>query len=281
VPALDARLAFAVRSGDRGFTVDADLALDAGVLVLFGPSGAGKTLTLQALAGLIPGVRGHLRVGGEVLLDSTRRASVPAHARRIGYVPQQHALFPFLDVTGNVAFGLPRAERRRGSERVSALLDELDLGALASAQPGSLSGGERQRVALGRALAVEPRLLLLDEPFAAIDAEGRAGLQRLLRAVIDRRRVPAVVVTHSAAEALALGDRLVRVERGRTVAAGDPRALLPGGQGVTIAGMRRGPGEALGAGRVRVHLDEAMIEGPEERLRGSAGGDEALRLDLP
>jgi molybdate transport system ATP-binding protein len=225
-PALEARLSFAVGGDDRAFTVEAELALDAGVLVLYGPSGAGKTLTLQALAGLVAGVRGHLRVGGELLLDSTRRVSVPAHARRMGYVPQQHALFPFLDVTGNVAFGLPRAERRGGSARVIALLDELGLRDLASARPGSLSGGERQRVALGRALAVEPRLLLLDEPFASIDHEGRDALHTLLRAVIVRRGVPAVLVTHDVAEALALGDRLVRFERGKTIAAGDPRELL-------------------------------------------------------
>src|SRR5262249_8351464 len=157
--------------------------------VLFGPSGVGKTLALQALAGLLPGVRGHVRVAGEVLLDTSRRVDVPAHARRIGYVPQQHALVPFLDVAGNVAFGLPPPERR--GPRVTALLDELGLRALASARPGSLSGGERQRVALGRALAVEPRLLLLDEPFASIDEEGRAVLYKLVRTVIDRRRMPA------------------------------------------------------------------------------------------
>ena len=277
-PALDARLSIAVGAGDRAFTVEAELALDAGVLVLFGPSGVGKTLTLQALAGLLPGVRGHLRVGGEVLLDSARGVDVPAHARRIGYVPQQHALFPFLDVAGNVAFGLPRAERRGQSPRVRALLDELGLASLASARPGALSGGERQRVALGRALAVEPRLLLLDEPFASIDEEGRAALRKLVRAAIDRRRMPAVLVTHHAGEAVALGDRLVRFERGRTAAAGEPRAVLGRRDGVTIAGVRRGAVEALGDGRARANLDEAAIEGPEELLRGDEGAP--LRLDL-
>jgi molybdate transport system ATP-binding protein len=279
VTALEARLAVTVGDGDRAFVLSAELALDAGVLVLFGPSGVGKTLTLQALAGLLPGVRGHLRVAGEVLLDTERGVDVRAEARRIGYVPQQHALFPFLDVAGNVAFGLPRAERRRPGPRVAALLDELGLSALASARPASLSGGERQRVALGRALAVKPRLLLLDEPFASIDEEGRASLQKLVRAVIDRRRMPAVLVTHHAGEAIALGDRLVRFERGRTAAAGDPRALLGRSQGLTITGTRRGPPEALGEGRALVHLEEAAIEGPEARIGGQEGG--VLRIDLP
>jgi molybdate transport system ATP-binding protein len=279
VTALSARLEVTVGSGDRSFALSAELALESGVLVLFGPSGVGKTLTLQALAGLLPGVRGHLQVGGEVLLESARRIDVRAEDRRIGYVPQQHALFPFLDVAGNVAFGLPRAERRGKSPRVGALLEELGLTALASARPDALSGGERQRVALGRALAVEPRLLLLDEPFASIDEEGRAVLHKLVRAVIDRRRTPAVLVTHHPGEAIALGDRLARFERGRTVASGDPRAILAPRDGLTLTGIRRGAPEALGEGRALVRLEEAAIEGPAERIGGSEDG--ALRLDLP
>jgi molybdate transport system ATP-binding protein len=213
-PALDAKLRVTV--GDRGrfFSLNAELSLDAGVLVLFGPSGAGKTLTLKALAGLLPGVRGHVRLGDDTLLDTARGIDVPVHARRIGYVPQQHALFPFLDVTGNVAFGLPRAERR--APQVRDLIEELGLASIASARPETLSGGERQRVALGRALAVAPRLLLLDEPFASIDEEGREGLHELVRDVVGRRHVPTVLVTHNAGEARALGDRMVRFERGRT-----------------------------------------------------------------
>ena len=276
--ALEARFAVTVGGGDRAFSLDVELGLDAGVLVLFGPSGAGKTLTLHALAGLLPGVRGHLHVAGEVLLDSARGVDVPAERRRLGYVPQQHALFPFLDVAGNVAFGLPRRERRPA--RVAALLDELGLGDLAAAQPGSLSGGERQRVALARALAVEPRILLLDEPFASIDEDGRASLQKLVRAAIDRRRMPAVLVTHHPGEAMALGDRLVRFERGKTVAAGDPRAILArGARGITLAGTCRGPAQALGDGRARAHLDEAVIEGPEDRIQGQDGAP--IRIDLP
>ena len=265
-PALDARLTIAVGAGARAFRVEAELALDAGVLVLFGPSGVGKTLTLQALAGLIDGVVGHLRVGGETLLDAARGIVVPAHARRIGYVPQQHALFPFLDVAGNVAFGLPRAARK--GPAVAALLDELGLTALASARPASLSGGERQRVALARALAVEPRLLLLDEPFASIDQEGRAALRRVVREVIDRRGIPAVLVTHAAEEAIALGDRLVRFARGQTALTGDPRALLGGDARVVVTGVITGPVEPMGEGRARATLRDALVEAPEEALRG-------------
>jgi ABC-type sulfate/molybdate transport systems ATPase subunit len=222
--ALDASVDVIVGDAARSFSLHVELSLPAGVLVLFGPSGVGKTVTLKALAGLLPRVRGHVRVGGEALLDAAEGVDLPAHRRHVGYVPQQHALFPFLDVAGNVGFGLPRGERR--GPKMVALLEELGLTSLASAEPDSLSGGERQRVALGRALAVAPRLLLLDEPFASIDEDGRAGLQGLLREVIDRRGIPTVLVTHSREDALALGDRLVRFERGRSVEAGDPAVLL-------------------------------------------------------
>jgi len=274
--ALSASITITVGGGDRAFRVDAELALDAGVLVLFGPSGVGKTLTLQALAGLCDAVVGRIRVGGETVLDSKRGVSVPAHARRVGFVPQQHALFPFLDVAGNVAFGLPRADRR--GARVTALLDELGLARLASARPASLSGGERQRVALARALAVEPRLLLLDEPFASIDQEGRAALRRTVREVIDRRRVPAVLVTHDPEEAVALGDRLVRFVRGRTTEAGAPRALLDRNHRVVIAGVIDGAIEGAGEGRARARLREAVIEGPVEVV---GGDDLAIEIEGP
>jgi len=206
--------------------VEVELSLSEGVLVLFGPSGSGKSLTIAALAGLLKPAEGYLRVGGEALFDSELGIFVPPHHRRIGYVPQHNALFPFARVWENVAFGLPRRERRRDNPKVVSLLSELGLDALSDARPWSLSGGERQRVAIGRALCVEPRLLLLDEPLSSLDWEGRASLQRLLREVIERHGIPAVLVTHDPEEALAMGDWLVRFERGKTVASGYPRKLL-------------------------------------------------------
>ncbi len=223
-PALDARLSLAVGEGPLAFRVEAELALDHGVLVLFGPSGVGKTLTLLALAGLLDVTAGHIRLGAETLLDAEARTCVPAHLRRVGYVPQSQALFPFLDVAGNVAFGLPRRPEREA--KAASWMGELGIAHLAKARPGSLSGGERQRVALARALAVEPRLLLLDEPFASVDDEGRQGLYEIVRDVIGRHGAPAVLVTHDAEEALAMGDHMVRFARGKTVGAGSPREML-------------------------------------------------------
>jgi molybdate transport system ATP-binding protein len=220
---VDAKLSFDVGRGSRAFHLDVEL-VGQGVVVLFGPSGVGKTLTLRAIAGLLPVKSGHIRVDGESLLDTSRSISVPVHERRVGYVPQHQSLFPFLDVAANVGFGLGRNPGAR--DVVASLLGELGIAHLAGAAPASLSGGERQRVALARCLAVKPRLLLLDEPFVAIDEEGRVALQKLVREVVVRRSVPAILVTHDSSEARSIGDCLVRFERGRTVQRGSPKELL-------------------------------------------------------
>jgi molybdate transport system ATP-binding protein len=247
------------------------------VLILFGPSGAGKSLTLQALAGLVRPHAGWLHLADDVLYDSSRGVNVPAHRRGVGYVPQHHALFPFRDALDNVLFGLPRRERRRDNPRVRALMEELGIAHLQASHPARLSGGERQRVALARALAVQPRLLLLDEPFASIDHDGRTALQTLLRQVLERHGIPAVFVTHSAEEALALGDTLVRFERGRTIEAGLPADLLHRSHRVSLTG-RIGAPEPLADGRTQVALDAATVAGPGDLLRPDADG--LLRLDL-
>jgi molybdate transport system ATP-binding protein len=225
-PALDADLTLSVGAAERAFAVTARLRLERGLLVLFGPSGAGKSLTLQALAGLVQPRAGFVRAGARALFDAAARLDVPAHERRFGYVPQHHSLFPFLDVEGNVAFGLPRRERARGGAAVAEVLAELGLTHLARSRPDALSGGERQRVALARALVVRPSLLLLDEPFASIDHDGRAALRSALRAALERHGISAVLVTHDAEEALELGTALTRFERGRTVETGTPADLL-------------------------------------------------------
>jgi len=262
-PALDAQLSFAVGDVAPRFHVDARLALDAGVLVLFGPSGAGKTLTLKALAGLVEVDSGHVRTSGETLMDTARGLRVPVHRRRIGYVPQHQTLFPFLDVAGNVAFGLPRSLRR--GPRVTGWLEELGIAHLASKRPELLSGGERQRVALARALAVEPRLLLLDEPFASIDEAGRRLLGALVREIVRRHDLPTLLVTHDAAEAEALGDRLVRFERGRTMETGAPSDVLgPARRTVrgTVVSVERVDG-----GTARARLVDAEVVGPAEQVK--------------
>jgi molybdate transport system ATP-binding protein len=209
----------------EGFHLETRLDLDSGVLVLFGPSGSGKTLTLHAIAGLVRPATGLIKVAGETVFEAGR-VDIPVHLRRIGWVPQHQALFPFLSVAENVAFGLPRHRRRPDEPDVVALMEELGLTSLARARPSSLSGGERQRAALARALVVRPRLLLLDEPFAALDWDARQSLRTTLRATLARHTTPAIFVTHDPEEAVVMGDRLVRYERGGSVESGDPATLL-------------------------------------------------------
>jgi ABC-type sulfate/molybdate transport systems ATPase subunit len=235
--------------------------------VLFGPSGAGKTLTLRVIAGL------HApRPGAKIVAGDVDLTDVPAHRRGIGYVPQHHALFPFCDVLANVTFGLPRARRRADDPGIRALLADLGIERLARARPDSLSGGERQRVALARALAPRPRLLLLDEPFASLDRDARAELRAVLRSTLERHAMPAVFVTHDREEALALGDRVARYERGRTVQVGAPRELL-GGRTLTITGKAQ-----EGAGRVEVA--DAVVEGPDDVVRVGADGGVRIRVEI-
>jgi molybdate transport system ATP-binding protein len=226
--ALDVDISVAAGRGASAFRVEARFVLPSGVCVFFGPSGAGKTLTLRAIAGLLRPVRGRVRAGGEALFDANNAVDVRAERRRMAYVPQDQALFPHLDVLGNVVFALSRSERRRPGPEVFALLEELGLSALAHAPVASLSGGERQRVALARALAFSPRLLLLDEPLSALDRPARLELGRYLREALDRRRLSAVLVTHDADEALALGDVFVRFERGRSAEEIAPDRMIVG-----------------------------------------------------
>ncbi len=220
------RLEVALALQVPGFQLDVAWSAGGGVAVLFGPSGAGKTLTLQCLAGLIQPTAGRIVVDGRVFFDSAAGVSLPAQARRVGYVFQGYALFPHLTVADNVGFGLrgrPRAERAR---RVASVVEQLGLGGLERRYPRELSGGQRQRVALGRALAIEPALLLLDEPLSALDAPLRRALRDELRALLGEVGTAAVVVTHDFTEAYRLGDRIVVYDAGRVVQSAPRSELL-------------------------------------------------------
>ena len=196
------------------------------VLVLFGPSGAGKSTTLRAVAGLLRPVKGHVEMGGKVVYDSEGGVWVSTHQRRIGYLTQQYHLFPHLKVSANIAFGLPDRGSPTGRDRVSELTNLFQLEGLAERYPWELSGGQQQRVALARALASEPAMLLLDEPFASLDAELRRVLRRELKAMLAQSPVPVMLVTHDREEALALGDSVQVINEGRTLVTGDPLEVL-------------------------------------------------------
>ena len=218
---------FAVEITKRlpGFTLDVAWTAGDGVAVLFGPSGAGKTLTLQCLAGLIHPDGGRIVVDDRVLFDAAAGVNLPPQQRRVGYVFQGYALFPHLTVAENVGFGLRDRPRAVRDTRVADVIARLDLGGLERRRPSELSGGQRQRVALGRALAIDPALLLLDEPLSALDAPLRRALRDELRSILSGWGTAAVVVTHDFTEAYRLADRIIVYESGRVIQAA-PRAEL-------------------------------------------------------
>lgn len=200
-----------------GAAIHGELRLGArgpGVSVLFGPSGCGKTTVLRCLAGLERPEEGEIRFGDETWFDAARGVCLAPQQRGVGFVFQDFALFPHLTVAGNIGYGLrrhPAAERHR---RVSEFIERFGLGGLEARHPRQLSGGQQQRVALARALACRPRLLLLDEPLAALDAVLREELRTGLRAMLAACEVPVLLVTHDRAEALALGDELIVMDAG-------------------------------------------------------------------
>jgi molybdate transport system ATP-binding protein len=221
------RLVAAIQIRRGEFALDVDLDCPPGITCVMGPSGSGKSTILAALAGLALPDAGRIAVGDEVWLDRARGVEVPVHARRLSYVFQGLALFPHMTALGNVAYGLGDPRRDR-SGKAQALLDRVGVGHLARRRPRTFSGGEAQRVALARALARSPKLMLLDEPFSALDRELRAQLTGLVRELVAELAVPLVHVTHSVAEARLLADQVVRIERGKVVACGPAAEVLAG-----------------------------------------------------
>jgi molybdate transport system ATP-binding protein len=201
------------------FVLDVDFAVRDEILVLFGPSGAGKTMTLRLVAGLERPDAGEIVLDGRTLVSRERRVWVPPRERSCGFVFQDLALFPHLDVRANVLFGA-RADGEEVRERLERLLERFRIGGLARRFPAELSGGEAQRVALARALMTDPAVLLLDEPFSSLDAETRRAVQDEVVEAHGTWRIPFVFVTHDREEAERLGDRMIFLREGRLVDGG-------------------------------------------------------------
>jgi molybdate transport system ATP-binding protein len=221
-------LAVSLRARLPGFDLEVSWEIGAELAVLFGPSGAGKSLTLRMIAGLAQPDAGRVAAGDRLLLDTTRAVCLAPQRRSVGYVFQDLALFPHMTVLENVLFGghgLGRAER---DKRAQGLIHRFGLSGLRQRRPGEISGGQRQRVALARALLRCPSILLLDEPFSALDAPLRRDLGQLLREVQRELRLPTVLVTHDATEATALADTVIIYLGGRVIRQGTPRETLDG-----------------------------------------------------
>jgi molybdate transport system ATP-binding protein len=217
---------FAIRHQFKKFTLDVALAVEQECLALFGPSGAGKSVTLQIIAGLVRPDEGLIRINQQVVFDSRSGLNLPPQQRHIGYVTQDYTLFPHLSVGQNIAYGLrgrPQPEIRRAVQGMLALIQ---LAEFADRRPDELSGGQKQRVALARALVTNPAILLLDEPFSALDGPTRSQLRLELHQWQQQLQVPILLVTHDLAEANILADRIAVYDQGQLLQVGRPSEIM-------------------------------------------------------
>ncbi|MDP2680417.1 MAG: molybdenum ABC transporter ATP-binding protein [Rhodoferax sp.] len=211
----------------QDFTLDLDLTLPGdGITALFGASGSGKTTVLRILAGLEPAARGRICVQGEVWQNSDQNLFKPIHQRALGYVFQEASLFEHLNVQGNLQYGFTRTPAKERKQSWNDTLALLGIGHLLKRWPHELSGGERQRVAIARALATSPRLLLLDEPLAALDSPRKAEILPYLERLQTELRLPVIYVTHAIDEVARLADHMVLLDTGRVTAFGPTAELL-------------------------------------------------------
>src|SRR5580658_5956892 len=246
-----------------------------GITALFGRSGCGKTTTIHMIAGLLRPDSGHIRIGGTVLFDAAQGIDVPAEERGVGYVFQDARLFPHLTVRSNLRYGARRARGRAQTLKFDDVVDLLGLASLLARRPAGLSGGERQRVAIGRALLAQPRLLLLDEPLAAIDVARRGELLPYLEDLRDQFSLPMVFVSHQFEEVLRLAGSVVVLDQGAVVGQGDVismsqspalRAIIGAeSQGAVVEGITQDIDAASGLAQIRVGAGQLLVESEELR----------------
>jgi molybdate transport system ATP-binding protein len=277
-------ISFDLRLKRRGFELSCALASDARVLALHGPSGAGKSTLAHLIAGVIRPDSGRIAVDGVTLVDTESDVFLPPEKRRIGVVFQDALLFPHLSVKSNILFGrffTPEAERRAPFD---AIVETLGVGHLLDRRPATLSGGERQRVGFARALLSSPRLLLMDEPMAALDHARRLEIMNLIEKLRDEFKTPMVLISHSAEEIARLADEAAIIDKGRILARGAPLDVLPGAArlieggrfGLTnsLAARIEGVDEAYGVTRLSHPSGEILVTA---RLRGTGEARIAVR----
>jgi molybdate transport system ATP-binding protein len=233
------------------FELDIHFRSERGLTALFGRSGAGKTSVVNAIAGLVRPERGRIVVDGSVLLDTARGIRAPAHRRRVGYVFQEDRLFPHLTVRRNLLFGRWFTPGSTPAARLDDVVDLLGIGALLDRRPGRLSGGEKQRVAIGRALLANPRLLLMDEPLASLDARRKDEILPYIERLRDQASVPIVYVSHAVAEVTRLANTIVLISDGRVRAVGPLQEVIGRAELYPMAG--RFEAGAVLAVRVAAH----------------------------
>jgi len=254
------------------FTLESKLRIEQGEFVtLFGESGAGKTTLLRCLAGLVEPDAGSIRINGETWFDSVKQTCLPVQQRRVSYMFQDYALFPNMTVRRNLEFALRRGANR---QRVAELIEMMSLGELQHRKPNTLSGGQQQRVALARALAAESHLLLLDEPFSALDQETKVRLQDEVLRLQHHFGLTTVMVSHDLSEVYRLSKRVLIIEQGRIVQEGSPAEMFGAGQ---ASGKFSFAGEILAIEAADVVFAVTLLVG-NQIVRVIATEDEAQRL---
>lgn len=204
-----------IRLKIEGFELDVNLEMGSEIGVIFGPSGAGKSLLLRTIAGLLTPDAGKISLGSRVIFDSRAQIDIPPQARKIGFMPQQYALFPHLTVTQNIGYGLFNWSKPDRDARLRELIEIMRLEHVRDRHPDEISGGEQQRTALARAIAPKPSILLMDEPFAALDEILREHLRQELMRLQQRFHIPVLLVTHNLVEAYTLASQVVIFQAGR------------------------------------------------------------------
>lgn len=210
----------------RGFTLDVEWEMDRELAVIFGFSGAGKSMTLQMIAGLMKPDEGKIRVNDTIYYDRQKGIDVPPYKRNIGYVFQDCALFPHMTVSNNIEYGLKDANRTTRKKKVAEMLEAFRIEGLANKYPCEISGGQKQRTAFARALIRRPEALLLDEPFSALDIPIRLEMRKLLKEIRLIYDIPIVLVTHDIFEVVAMADRLTVYRAGKVIQAGRLQEVL-------------------------------------------------------
>ena len=218
-----------------GFSLDIDFQASGGITVLFGPSGAGKTLTLDCIAGFVRPDEGRILLDDEILFDGAAGVCRPPQGRHCGYVFQNYALFPHMTLRKNLEFAVERSPRLERHRKVKEMLEKFHLADVSGRRPHELSGGQKQRCSIARALIGSPRLLLLDEPARGLDAPLRAELYSVLRQVRQEFGIPALLVTHDFEECMELGDEMLVLREGRVVQTGAPRKVFEQPANVDVA----------------------------------------------
>lgn len=257
---LDAHIKKKFGNGDgHAVTIDVNFSVSGGVTVLFGSSGAGKTSILRSIAGILTPDEGRITLDDKVYFDSSAGINLPIQQRKVGYVFQNHVLFPHFSAEQNVYYGAQSSSRLSARERVRELFSLLGIEKIAARYPHELSGGEQQRVAVARALATNPSIMLLDEPLSAVDVATRSRLLVEISAIQQRSGIPFLYVTHNHSEAVRLGNLMIVLDEGKVVQEGTPLEIFNAPQTASVARV---------VGTENVFVGKILRHRPEDGMTG-------------